>query len=71
MLFRSDVTPSDNYFDLLPGEEVIVHLRSAAALAQLQQSLKVTSLTDAFFDERPTYREHPGAETGTTPAIRP
>ena len=66
-----DVTPSDNYFDLLPGEEVIVHLRSAAALAQLQQSLKVTSLTDAFFDERPTYREHAGAETGTTPAIRP
>ena len=25
---------------------------------QLQQALKVMSLTDAFFDERPSYREH-------------
>ena len=53
-----DVTASDNYFDLVPGEETTVHLKSSASLAQLRQALKATSLTDAFFSERPTYREH-------------
>ncbi len=57
-----DVTTSDNYFDLLPGEEVIVRLKSPATLPQLQQALKVTSLTDAFFDERPSYRDHASVE---------
>jgi beta-mannosidase len=66
-----DVTPSDNYFDLLPGEEVIVHLKSAAALAQLQQALRVASLTDAFFDKRPTYREHAGGQASTTSLVHP
>ena len=53
-----EVTPSDNYFDLLPGEPITVSFKNPASLAQLQQALKVVSLTDAFFTERPTYREH-------------
>jgi beta-mannosidase len=43
-----DVESSDNYFDLLPGEPVTVILKSAAAIDQLKDSLKITSLTDAF-----------------------
>ncbi|HUI84947.1 MAG TPA: glycoside hydrolase family 2 protein [Candidatus Binatia bacterium] len=58
-----DVTLSDNYFDLLPGEEMTVRVKSSATLEQLQRALRITSLTDAFFDERPTYREH-GLGTG-------
>jgi beta-mannosidase len=50
------VTPSDNYFDLLPGEETTVHLTSSSTLDSLQRAVKVMSLTDAFFDNRPTYR---------------
>lgn len=43
-----DVQASDNYFDLLPGEQITVRLRSAANLQQLQAALKTISLTDAF-----------------------
>jgi beta-mannosidase len=43
-----DVHAADNYFDLLPGEPVTIHLISKAALSQLQASLRVMSLTDAF-----------------------
>jgi beta-mannosidase len=43
-----DVESSDNYFDLLPGEPVTVTLKSAAAIDQLKNSLKIISLTDAF-----------------------
>ncbi len=53
-----EVTSSDNYFDLLPGEQTSVQLKSPATLQQLQQAIKVVSLTNAFFDERPSYREH-------------
>jgi len=53
-----DVTLSDNYFDLLPNEPMVVKLSGSADLGQLQRALKITSLTDAFFDERPSYREH-------------
>jgi beta-mannosidase len=53
-----EVTLSDNYFDLLPGEEVSIHLKTSASLEQLQRALKTTSLADAFFDERPSYRRH-------------
>ena len=58
-----DVTLSDNYFDLIPGEQGNIQLTTTATLPQLQQALKVKSLSDAFFDERPSYREHatPGA----------
>ena len=66
-----EVTPSDNYFDLLPGEQVVVQLKSPATLQQLQQTLKVISLTDAFFDERPSYREHAVISDTVKPAAQP
>ena len=53
-----EVRPSDNYFDLLPGEELTVHFTTSASRDQLLQALKTTSLTDAFFDQRPSYRQH-------------
>ena len=53
-----EVTTSDNYFDLLPGEEAAIRLTTSATLEQLRQALKLTSLTDAFFEERPSYRQH-------------
>lgn len=43
-----DVQASDNYFDLLPGEPVVVNLKTSSTIDQLKASLKVTSLTDAF-----------------------
>lgn len=43
-----DARFSDNYFDLLPGEPVTISINSAASLDQIKQSLKVTSLMDAF-----------------------
>jgi beta-mannosidase len=43
-----DVQSSDNYFDLLPGEQFTIHLKSAAAQEQIRTALKVTSLTEAF-----------------------
>ena len=52
-----DVKLSDNYFDLLPSEETVIQLTSTATLDQLKAALKIISLTDAFFDQRPTYRE--------------
>ena len=53
-----DVKLSDNYFDLLPNEPMVVKVSGPADLNQQQRALKITSLTDAFFDERPTYRDH-------------
>ncbi len=43
-----DVTVSDNYFDLLPGETVEIAATSRATLDALKAQLKVVSLTDAF-----------------------
>ncbi|MGH9617523.1 MAG: glycoside hydrolase family 2 protein, partial [Acidobacteriaceae bacterium] len=43
-----DATPSDNYFDLLPGEPVTITVSSKADLQQLESSLKIMSLADAF-----------------------
>jgi beta-mannosidase len=43
-----DVQASDNYFDLLPGETVTLHLKTAAAVDQVRGAMKVVSLTDAF-----------------------
>jgi beta-mannosidase len=43
-----DVQASDNYFDLLPGEAVTMHLKSSAGLDQVKGAMKVISLTDAF-----------------------
>jgi beta-mannosidase len=53
-----DTTLSDNYFDLIPGEEMVVRVKSSATLDQLKQAMKLVSLSDAFFEERPTYRGH-------------
>ena len=53
-----DVKLSDNYFDLLPSEEMTIQLTSSSPLDQLKAELKIVSLTDAFFDQRPTYRKH-------------
>ena len=43
-----DVQPSDNYFDLLPGEAVTIKLKASTSLDHLKQSMQVTTLTDAF-----------------------
>ncbi len=44
----TDAKISDNYFDLLPGEPVTVTVKSKAGLSQLQNSLQIMSLVDAF-----------------------
>ena len=41
-----DAEPSDNYFDLLPGETVSVHIVSKSSLASLKASMRVMSLAD-------------------------
>jgi beta-mannosidase len=43
-----NVETADNYFDLLPGEPVTIHLKSSATLEQIQSALKTMSLTEAF-----------------------
>jgi len=43
-----DATPSDNYFDLIPGQPVEITITSAAPLDQLRTQLKLISLADAF-----------------------
>jgi beta-mannosidase len=46
-----DATLSDNYFDILPGEPVIIYLNSRASLDELLRNLKVMSLADAFVSD--------------------
>jgi len=43
-----DAAPSDNYFDLIPGQPVEMTITSAAPLDQLRAQLKLMSLADAF-----------------------
>jgi beta-mannosidase len=43
-----DASPSDNYFDLIPGQPVEITITSAAPLDQLRAQLKLVSLADAF-----------------------
>jgi beta-mannosidase len=43
-----DVEPSDNYFDLLPGQPVEITLKTTAPIDQVRSQLKVISLVDAF-----------------------
>jgi beta-mannosidase len=50
-----DAQVSDNYFDLLPGEEVTVTVKSGASLEQVQSALKTISLTDAFASQGTRY----------------
>jgi beta-mannosidase len=47
-----DAQPSDNYFDLLPGEAMEIAVKSTASLDALKAQLKVVSLTDAFAGDR-------------------
>lgn len=44
----TDAHVSDNYFDLLPGEPVMIRVASKASLTQLKRSMKVMSLVNAF-----------------------
>lgn len=44
----NDVKFSDNYVDLLPGEPATITIQSKASLTELQQSLKIVSMVDAF-----------------------
>ncbi|HZP24057.1 MAG TPA: glycoside hydrolase family 2 protein [Terriglobales bacterium] len=53
-----DTTLSDNFVDLLPGETTVLKVTSTATADELRRGLKITSLTDAFFEARPTYRAH-------------
>ncbi len=50
-----DTHLSDNYFDLLPGETVTVQVESPATLDQLQGSMKLLSITDAYASQRTHY----------------
>jgi len=43
-----DATPSDDYFDLLPGESVTVEIATKATPEQVESALKVMALGDAF-----------------------
>jgi beta-mannosidase len=43
-----DASPSDNYFDLIPGQSVEITITSAAPLDQLRAQLKLVTLADAF-----------------------
>jgi beta-mannosidase len=43
-----DVQPSDNYFDLLPGETTEITVTGSPSVDALKAQLKVISLTDAF-----------------------
>ncbi|MFT4248191.1 MAG: glycoside hydrolase family 2 TIM barrel-domain containing protein [Pseudomonas sp.] len=44
----TDAQLSDNAFDLLPGEPLTLHVRSAATLAQLQAALQVRDLASTL-----------------------
>ena len=50
-----DVQVSDNYFDLLPTEAVTLTLKTSANLDELQKSMKVLSLTDAYASQGTHY----------------
>jgi beta-mannosidase len=43
-----DAKVSDNYFNLLPNESVTIAVDSKASLSQLENSVKILSLVDAF-----------------------
>jgi beta-mannosidase len=50
-----EVQVADNYFDLLPGEEVTIAVKSGATAEQLQSALRMISLTDAFASQGTRY----------------
>ena len=40
--------PSDNYFDLLPGESGDIRIRGVVSLDDVRRNLAIRSLVDAF-----------------------
>jgi beta-mannosidase len=44
----TDVSVSDNYFDLLPNEPITIQLKSKADLEQVKRLLLIRNITDAF-----------------------
>ena len=58
-----DVTTSDNYIDMLPGETAEITVTSKASLADLRKSMQVISLVDAIVPGS-------GNRTATTTASR-
>jgi beta-mannosidase len=55
LFFRDlDVQAADNYFDLLPGEEVHVEVTGKATADQVRQALKVITIVDAERDSGKT-----------------
>ncbi len=47
-----DAQPSDNFFDLLPGQPVTIRFQTTASVRALQQNVHVMSLADAFSAEK-------------------
>ena len=47
----AEVEVSDNYFDLLPNEPVVLQLKSKVTLEELREQIKVRNITDAFLAE--------------------
>jgi beta-mannosidase len=43
-----DLKASDNYFDLIPGEQTTIHLMTKAPIEQVKSLLKIMSLANAF-----------------------
>ena len=58
-----DVQMSDNYFDLLPGEPMIITLKTSSSLDQLKSAMKLTSLTEAFQPREPQMTTQTRMET--------
>lgn len=50
----TDVTLSDNYFDLLPNEPVTITLKSKARLDEIKKELRIRNIRDAFLPEETT-----------------
>jgi beta-mannosidase len=47
-----EAKPSDNYFDLLPGQQADISVTTAASAEELRKNLKVMSLVDAFAEAK-------------------
>lgn len=45
---KTEVFFTDNYFDLLPGREIIIDVKSASELFDVESQLKVISLIDSY-----------------------
>ncbi|HTS68802.1 MAG TPA: glycoside hydrolase family 2 protein, partial [Terriglobia bacterium] len=50
---NANAESSDNYFDLLPGENAVLVVKSSEPLDSLKKNLRVISLADAFNTAKP------------------